>query len=184
MFECGGCLYTKGCTPIYGSVVTTPSFALGGRDNREECLANTLHYTTLRYTTLHCCTGLSRLYLGVHSIPDLVGGTLLGVVVGVLASIYISDMRLWLIHHRHSSYAIFLMFLVIVLFHPKPPTVTFGRNLAVGCLIVGCCIAMKLHISAVEPTAHALKPYLAPLVEEQLSPFLLQLVGFLVLIVC
>eukprot|EP00602_Paraphysomonas_sp_CaronLab_P007227 CAMPEP_0185035060 /NCGR_PEP_ID=MMETSP1103-20130426/25738_1 /TAXON_ID=36769 /ORGANISM="Paraphysomonas bandaiensis, Strain Caron Lab Isolate" /LENGTH=243 /DNA_ID=CAMNT_0027571973 /DNA_START=391 /DNA_END=1119 /DNA_ORIENTATION=- len=74
--------------------------------------------------------GLSRLYLGVHSVVDLVGGIVIGVPMMILIDAYEPELEQMLIFGPHSIYVTITLLIAFLFFYPKGDcwTASYGTS--------------------------------------------------------
>lgn len=91
-------------------------------------------------------TGASRIYMGVHSLPDVVGGI---AITGAALWSFLSFDRyldMWLLENPEGLYAPTIFFVLLLLLYPRPRkfTVTFGDTATIAGVANGTAISSHL----------------------------------------
>jgi len=98
------------------------------------------------------CISLSRMYLGVHSPADVVGGWILGLLITWFFTSFGDNIDLFITQHPLLPMSTFFLMILLVTIHPRSTaSPAYSRSISIVGLAVGLIVGSWLHNNTNEP---------------------------------
>jgi len=152
--------------------ITVPVFLVGYLHQRGLLEITPMIVLAIALWTL--CISTSRMYLGVHSPADVIGGWTIGLQITWLFLTYGENIDLFITQHPLLPISLTFIMILLVTIHPRSPiSPSYSRSISIVGLAVGLVVGSWLHNQTSEPD------FLVDLLSPYVSKFALTLRGTL-----